>query len=486
MEESRQNAELTSLQKYKRGHRVELNRQARLRYGADIPKVGREVLEAARRDPRYEEHHRIRRYIICRECGAKLERLSPAHGRVDGLTVREYRRRFSFPPTVCAALGAKISATGKRVRSKLRALARRDMSSVKGHRGEKPMRRWLVLRHLVEGKNADEIGKILNRYPHTVRRIAYGLNLRDTSSSCYDLGRPVTYAYASRLREATGLDPRSFADHFGTPRRSASAISYPRSARHRMPPAQAASIISARDALISEIAERARKPGRRWNPNVTRVLRSLLPDLRDAQSLLRKVLARTRQFLRGKPEAGIIEWQDWLCDQARQEVEGLLPGMLFSNFLPFSPEISQFIEPELGGLRHRGPPVHAANRILAARFGVSSSVINQCPYVRPLPPREMEHWILTMSHGRQAASGDRAAARKKSDGKRNRAKLQIEKTLWFSLGQKIERLIAEGVPLTDARRNLQGRYDYETVVRYHRRYRRAKGLPANSPPPRTT
>ncbi len=52
------------------------------------------------------------------------------------------------------------------------------------------------------------------------------------------------------------------------------------------------------------------------------------------------------------------------------------------------------------------------------------------------------------------------------------AKALAEETAWFETGKKVEGLIAQGASVVDARRKVVGQYEYETVVRYHLRYRK--------------
>ncbi len=47
-----------------------------------------------------------------------------------------------------------------------------------------------------------------------------------------------------------------------------------------------------------------------------------------------------------------------------------------------------------------------------------------------------------------------------------------EETAWFETGKKVEELVAQGASVIDARRKVVGQYEYETVVRYHLRYRK--------------
>lgn len=58
--------------------------------------------------------------------------------------------------------------------------------------------------------------------------------------------------------------------------------------------------------------------------------------------------------------------------------------------------------------------------------------------------------------------------------RRGPQKSSIEETNWFKVGTEVERHIAEGRSLEEARRKAQGRYDYATVRRYHKLYRSAR------------
>src|SRR5260370_32308269 len=50
-------------------------------------------------------------------------------------------------------------------------------------------------------------------------------------------------------------------------------------------------------------------------------------------------------------------------------------------------------------------------------------------------------------------------------------KKPAEQTVWFEIGRKVEALRAKRKALIDARREVAGKYEYNTVVRYHRKYR---------------
>jgi hypothetical protein len=81
--------------------------------GRNCEEVMREVAEkyalpeeraAAAADPEYEDHNRIRDYVICREdrCGLKAASLNSHIPRAHGKTVKAYRRGHNWPEITCA------------------------------------------------------------------------------------------------------------------------------------------------------------------------------------------------------------------------------------------------------------------------------------------------------------------------------------------------------------------------------------------------
>jgi hypothetical protein len=373
--------------RYDRDHRIKLRGKARERYRARISKVGVRALKAAREDPRYEEGHGIRAYVVCRVsgCGAKAKSVTPAHLRgLHKLTTEQYMSEFPGAPLASLALRKKQSAA---MRSGPPRLPR-----VPGHPGEEPLRTWLIVELAWKGKMAGEIGRDVDRHGDTVRRIVSKLGMGPPR--LHDLGMPVTNAYVLRLLKATGLNSREFAEIFEISRMLAADILRPRSAQNGVAPARARSIIAVRDRHIREITGLARTAGHRWGPNSTRILRSLVPDFRSICQTLRKALTLTRRFLREKPVSSILDWQDWLCDEARREIDRRLRVRPFSALLPIAAELSPFIEPQLDALRGPGRIQRVEVEVLAARFGVPRSCCIHAKTAHPLSPLRVRNWIL--------------------------------------------------------------------------------------------
>jgi hypothetical protein len=464
MGDSTQSAKRDYNRKYDRDHRVELRAKQRERLHRRIPKVSGRALKAARANPSYEQEHAVRDYVICRvsRCGAKVGTLAEHLRRLHAQTSAEYRAAFPEAPFFSRTSREKLSVAGR---------LPRKIKSLRHHPGESPTRPWTIAALRVAGKTAAEIAKIIGRQSDPVRHVCLRLQLPKCG---YDLGSQVTIGRVAKLFRAVGLDRKSFANYFGIPKRLAGEI-YPRFANRRLTPVHAGPIIEARDRLIRQIFERNRNGGeRRWLvPSIAGTLRALVPDLPQVSATLRALLAQSRAYLRKNSGAQCEQWQDWLCEKERL------------HLLPLAVELWPFIEDKIQALRTRRDLRKLGTEILASRLGVSLSVVHHSGATRPPKAERIERFILRTQHSRAGVPAAALEAPKKSVRKRKREKIAIEKTAWFALGEKVESLIAEGCSVIEARKKAQGNYEYDSVTRNHRRYRRAKGIPAQ-PPPRTS
>jgi hypothetical protein len=410
MDDSTRSATPTYHQKYASDHRVELNAKARERHHGRIPKVRGRALKAARANPRYEQEHAVRGYVICRvsDCGAKVGTLAEHLRRLHDQTSAKYREAFPEAPLFSRASREKLSTAGR---------LPREIKSLRHHPGESPTRPWTIAALRVAGKTAAEIAKIIGRQSDSVRHVCLRLQLPKCG---YDLGSQVTIGRVAKLFRATGLDRKSFAHHFGIPERLASEI-YPRFANRRLTPVHAGPIIEARDRLIRQIFERNRNGGeRRWLvPSIAGTLRALVPDLPQVSATLRALLAQSRAYLRKNSGAQREQWQDWLCEKERL------------HLLPLAVELWPFIEDKIQALRTRRDLRKLGTEILASRFGVSLSVVHHSGATRPPQAERIERFILRTQHSRPGAP---AAAveepRSASQNKGGRPAVMSEKTLW--------------------------------------------------------
>jgi hypothetical protein len=389
IEEARRSARRSYNREYDHSHRIELRAKSRERYQERIPRVGARVLSAARPDPLYEQKHAITEYVICRvvDCGAKAKSLTPAHLRkLHRLTTAQYAKLFPGAPFLSSAVREGLGA-------KQRGRPRRNWRNVPGHPGEGRLPLWLVADGTVHGKPFEAIARSVRRHTDTVRHYASGLGL-GSGWRRFDLGSRVTNGSLLRLIEATDFDSRRFAEEFGIPRWLAAESLKPSAANYDVSPTHANSIIDARDRLVSELDRLSRSTSHRWGPNLSKCLRSLVPELPHICRTLRNGLALSRDYLRANPKASIEDWQDWLCDETLRENEQGRRAAPFAAFLPLAVELSPMIEAELGSIRSNGRIVYVASRILGERFSLGYSVVLQGERARRLPPLELKASIL--------------------------------------------------------------------------------------------
>jgi hypothetical protein len=380
IEEALRSARRSHNREYDRRHRTELRAKSRERYQARIPKVDAGVLSAARQDLQYERKHAITEYVICRvvDCGAKAKRLSAAHLRnLHRMTTAQYRKLFPRAPLLSSAMREEIGATQK------------------GRRGERVLRLcWLVADGMVNGKPFATIAKSVQKHPDVVRHYASRLGL-GSGWRRFDLGSRVTNGSLMQLLKGTGLDSRHFAEVFAIPRWVAAECLKPSVANYDVSPIHVESVVDARDQLILDIERLSLSTAHRWGPNLSKCLRSLVPDLPQICQVLRSGLALSRDYLRANPRASITDWQEWLCAETLGEIEQGRRDTPFAAFLPLAVELSQKIEAELDSIRSVGRIVYIAARVLGAHFSIGYSAVLHGARVDRLPPLEMKSRILS-------------------------------------------------------------------------------------------
>lgn len=379
-EEALRSARRSYGREHYRLHRTELSAKRSERYRERIPRVDADVLSAARKDPQYEQRHAITEFVICRvvDCGAKAKQLSATHLRnFHQLTAAQYTKLFPGAPFLSSARREEIGATRQ------------------GRRREGTLRLcWLVADGTVNGKPFAAIAKSVHKHPDVVRHHASSLGL-GSGWRRFDLGSRVTNGSLLRLLKGTGLDSCQFAEVFAIPRSVAAECLKPSVANYDVSPIHAKSIIDARDQLILKIERLSLSTAHRWGPNLSKCLRSLVPDLPQICRVLRSGLALSRDYLRANPKASITEWQDWLCNETLREIEQGRSDTPFAAFLPLAVELSPMIEAELGSIRSVGRIVYVAARVLGAHFSLGYSAILHGARADRLSPLELKVSILS-------------------------------------------------------------------------------------------
>lgn len=94
------------------------NRKKRQRHQAGIPKIALAQLELFRSNARREASNGIKEYVVCRECGAKLKRLSSGHLKAHRISVAAYSEKWTDqdsnpPPLISYASAQRHGAPSK-------------------------------------------------------------------------------------------------------------------------------------------------------------------------------------------------------------------------------------------------------------------------------------------------------------------------------------------------------------------------------------
>jgi hypothetical protein len=461
------------------------NKLARDQYHARIPKVDARVLKAARADPRYEERQGIADYVICRVCGAPWKNLGPKHIPLLHGGTRKYRSQFPGAPIMCSSKRAELSSQQERDAWRLRNDPNAGNRYLTGD-----LRDWVFLcLHLGEPVNIEE--KLLrgHRFSRRVwRKVRHmGLHLEALGKGGpgrRDLGELATNGWVKSLRGATGLTAREFAEWSNSDPKVVNRSGR----RYRIASVQADLIIRARNTFLGQIAELAQRPGRRWNPSLARVLRSLIPYLPEKWLLLRTILRETRSYFQNYPGSQIEDWQNWICNQARGEKKGFIAGNLFRRFLTVAPAVCPFLDKKAMTM----PPLRGreavntleALRILAQILGIpaSANAIADCSTALPHSPIEVRNLVISARPlGRPpdkkiAGAGGESS---RATARRSRKPKPAEERTFAQIARQVEAAI-EGSrskkSIVAARHFISERtgIPFDTVAQYHKRWFAAK------------
>ena len=464
--------------------------EQREKYRGRIEKVPRRILEAARGDPRHENRHKIRDYVICRECGAKRQTLQnhlrTGTCRGGALSTDDYLKKYSVgsakPPLMCTALCREKATT---LSSPARNRVRRDMRSVKEHEGEGASQHRPVASAFLEGKTSREVAKSIGRDHETASRRAREVGL-SSSVRLYDGVKPMTVEWMLKLCEATGSNYEIIRSQLQV-RRNANRTAL-------LPTSCALFARDLRDKTLASFIDLARTKGHRGGPNLTRALTALIPDIPLWVKLLRLLFTQTRKRFAEVPAKS--EWQDWICERAILEQKREIAGSLFKKSLRLAldPKFSPHID--LTVIGSRGPLGKPACRVLAKHFGVGISIVEHCERARPYSPLEMNHWIQMSSVARAwqgqimipsyvfppAGSAMETGPRltevlnPKTQKRGPRRKAETQSWIWVEVGRDVENRLPPGpksrLAAMSARQQVSATrgLEYDTVARYHKRF----------------
>jgi hypothetical protein len=151
----------------KRDH---INRLRRQLYQGKIPRVNVKQLALFRADPQREARLKLK-YVVCRECGAKLQILSRTKGGhlhdLHKMTIEEYLKKWPGAPLVSVAFRKERSLHGKKPKTALKGHSRPNLK-IRGRVDGRPLDKSQLAPLLALGFSYSEIGKRLDRFFTTI------------------------------------------------------------------------------------------------------------------------------------------------------------------------------------------------------------------------------------------------------------------------------------------------------------------------------
>ena len=263
----------------------------------------------------------------------------------------------------------------------------------------------------------------------------------------------------AQLKAATGLSLSEFAQQIviSEAKLVDRVIAKKAHASDRVEPQIAKLIIARRDQILRVLLVydscRSRGVSRL---NRTRLLKSLVPNLRNRYKLLLSIMGEIRSWLRQNPTAQAKDLQQYFCEQAHLEVVGEVSRNRFRQFLLWAPELMPFLVTNLDRLKNGGHLWPLVWEAIAARWeapraaGAASSAKNRVSSVvrhaielgtGSILPREMRLLILSIGHKQQPAAETAAVASSSEQPKRDARKherITFEKTSAYAIGKMVE------------------------------------------------
>jgi hypothetical protein len=270
---------------------------------------------------------------------------------------------------------------------------------------------------------------------------------------------------AGQFEEFVGLAARSCTARKGGPE----AIRVPEFARD---------VMAWRDRAIRSLVESTKDKDRPYHNH--QVIHTFLPTLASLRDALAEAfgksigrLAKPRGIqaaLREHPEWDIEDVWNFTAEQSRANRN----SGAWHRTLCYLWEIESIIESKLERLRETEGITDFVREVLGERYGVHPQQIKLAMQsgVRTIGPVEMARLLLLSPSLRQFAQSVPQGQRAMKKRKHGPDKLPSEETTWFMLGHSVEEGLASGLGLVEARKAVVGRYEYDTIVRYHRMYRK--------------
>jgi hypothetical protein len=353
-------------------------------------------------------------------------------------------------------------------------------------------REWEVIRLRLKGASHGEIAEKLGFKSHVpVRTAVRSVGLPERKCGLYDRGQLFTRGTGVQFLKSLRQSYLEFAALISEPGRTVQAWktrAWFTNSEYSLDSGDARACIDLRDKIARELLSKDSRRLGLDGYSRPEVLASLFPRYREEYQLLRATLASLRTFLRSnggarEPEIAafvIAEAQRERIEKSKfrafRELVRWLPGLM-------APLIEQKTEIASDLVINR-----LAVRLLAETIGAPLPIVRHAinRRARPMPPERMRELLriylpplaekarlirnlhtenISVQTGEPTATVQR----------RGRNKIPIDQSEWFKTGRLVEEKIKapSDEAMMAARRDVvkEKRYEYDTVVRYHRRYR---------------
>lgn len=317
---------------------------------------------------------------------------------------------------------------------------------------------WKIAQHLGRGESV--IG--MRQTTQSARGKSLGLDY-GTEFFC-EAGQPFDNAALRNLRKRAGFTAERFEVITGAPA-DTERLNILRT------PGQASKVLKWRDETLRELLSKT-TPAYKHH----RVLKTLLPQLLDCDAALREALGRLKDD--GTDITTLSSLGEAVSMRAREAAINTEHGGFWGEALRYLVELAanaesrKYLEAHLATVSQRPNVADFVREVLAARYGASLWIVRRAlSRTNPvIPSAEMCGVILL--HG-----SVRPVVAVTKDRKYGPSKTPAEKTVWFQIGEQVQKLISKGLGLEAARRQVGEKKtcDYDTIVRYHRRYRTFTG-----------
>jgi hypothetical protein len=335
--------------------------------------------------------------------------------------------------------------------------------------GRRRILRWDAAKDALLGLSVQVSAEKRGVFQHTVYLVRRNMRFPKGYPGFYLHGEVLTGRLLKQFCEDVGLTQKQATDFIGIGRFNCSPaeLDRPLSSKH---PGDPNSPHRGR-LLAAKIEEVIKRFCQGKPPRMAReFLKSEIRDIHQKHVLLKRAFGTLGEALRARQIAGDTpSIMEWVCEKATKELPSET-AML--TMLRFGLRLEQMLidKPELGDGKRASDfrPHQLANQILALDYRtdpgrIEAVIAGEVEEFRE--PRGLGQLILENST--PVRSKQRAAKPRKYGPDKKAASDHV----WFEIGRRVEGLLDAGKSVEDAREQVRGNYEYDSIVRYHKKYK---------------